>query len=247
MHMKSFAVAALTILALTGCSTRERPTMATPASVAATSQSTANTSPLKAASEADTKPKTFSSFDRAAGAPNEIGGRMILFESADLPQVLELYQLLSGRSLIHSPRVPNNVKITFRNNSPLRRVEALQALDTVLAAQGIVMVYSGTQYVKACAAAEAPTEVPPALDVPWRELPDSMSFLSYTVQLKNIDPSSAISALQPFARLPNSIIGNRQSNLLILRDYSSNVRRMMEILEQLETSFVPAPPQRPNK
>ena len=136
------------------------------------------------AAEKSPREKTFSSFDRTPEARKEIGAGAILFNEADVRLVFDLYQELSGRSVIHSPRVPKNIKVTFRNVSPLSRVEVLQALDTVLAAQGIAMVYSGDQYVKACAAAEAPTEVPPMLSIPWRELPDSMSFLSYSVALK---------------------------------------------------------------
>jgi hypothetical protein len=46
--------------------------------------------------------------------------------------------------------------------------------------------------------------------------------------------------LQPFAKLPNSIIGVRGSPVLFLRDYSSNVRRMLEVLEKVEAG-VPSP------
>ena len=77
------------------------------------------------------------------------------------------------------------------------------------------------------------------------------------MKLKNVTPAQAAPALQPFARLPNSIIaigsaggsrpsskaslpnlpvifGAKDNNLLILRDYSSNVRRMLQVLEKLE-------------
>jgi type II secretory pathway component GspD/PulD (secretin) len=249
MFMKSFTVVALTILTLTGCSTRERPAVTTPGSVAATSESAAgsqSSKPASPASEGDAKAKTFSSFDRPVNARREIAAGSIQYNEADVRLVFDLYQELSARSLIYSARVPKNVKVTFRNNSALSRTEALQALDTVLAAQGIVMVYSGSQYVKVCAAAEAGPEAPPSLDIPWRELPDSGSFLSYTVRLKNIDASTAISSLQPFARLPNSIIGNRANNMLILRDLSSNVRRMLEVLERIEETG-PGAPDNPNK
>jgi hypothetical protein len=72
-----------------------------------------------------------------------------------------------------------------------------------------------------------------------------------------VKPSDAVPALMPFAKLPNSVIaidpglGRRPSaagiltnlpgvstasdrGLLIFRDYSSNVRRMVQVLEKLE-------------
>src|SRR2546430_10501005 len=42
---------------------------------------------------------------------------------------------ISGRSIIRAPNLPD-VKVTFSNQTPMTSVEALQALDTVLAAQG---------------------------------------------------------------------------------------------------------------
>jgi type II secretory pathway component GspD/PulD (secretin) len=234
MYMKSCTVAALTVLALTGCSTRERPTVATPVSAVATDQVPQIAAPLPATpKKSDTEKRTFSSFDQVT-QEKEIGARMLNFEEADLKQIFELYEVVSKRTLIYSPRFNRNVRITLRNNTSLTQTEVLQALDTVLAANEIVMVYSGDLYVKACAPAEAPVESPPSLDIPWRNLPNSKSFVSYVVHLKNVDAASATSMLQPFAQLPNSIIANRESQILILRDYSSNVRRMMEVLERID-------------
>ena len=239
MRMNISAFSVLAALVLTGCGTRQKPATITPTASAAAPQSTSGNSALRAEHPLVEREKTFSSFDRPVNARREIAAGSIQFNEADVRLVFDLYQELSARSLIYSARVPKNIKVTFRNNSALSRTQALQALDTVLAAQGIVMVYSG-------AAAEAASEAPPSLDIPWRELPDSGSFLSYTVRLKNIDASVAISSLQPFARLPNSIIGNRANNMLILRDLSSNVRRMLEVLEQMEETG-PGAPDNPNK
>ena len=63
---------------------------------------------------------------------------------------------------------------------------------------------------------------------------ESSSFLIYLVKLKHIDPHDAVSALTPFAKLPNSIIGMRDSNVLTLRDYSANVRRMLQVLDEID-------------
>ena len=245
MHKKTLAVLTLASLALAGCGTREKPAAIKPMISPADSVTVQGTPPITATvpmMERDAASKTFSSFDRVPNAKREIGPGGIIFNDADVRQVFELYQEVSGRSLIYSGQVPKNAKVTFRNATALTRAETLQALDTILAAHGIVMVYNGTQFVKVCAAAEAPTEVPPSLDTPWRELPDSSSFLSYTVGLKYMDVREAMGALQPLARLPNSIIANVQNNSLMLRDYSSNVRRMLEVLERLDTAAAHEPP-----
>lgn len=159
---------------------------------------------------------------------------MIHFQEADVSQVLAVYQELSGRSLIRSPRVPMSIKITFENVTPLSRVEVLQALDNVFAANGIVMVYLGTKYVKVISAVEAASETGPVVELPPEQLPDSSSFLLYIVRLNHRTPQEVMPGLMPFAKLPNGIIGMNNENLLILRDYSSNVRRMLQVLEEID-------------
>ena len=180
------------------------------------------------------KPRTYSSFDTSSGTNAPIPARSIRFMDADISQVLSLYQELSGRSLIRSPQVPVAVKITFENATPLTRVEALQALDNVFAMQNVTMVYLGEEYVKVVPSALAASEPGPMITRPASQLPDSSSFLLYQVKLKNRTPEEVMGALMPFAKLPNSIIGMKGSDTLILRDYSSNVRRMLQVLETLE-------------
>lgn len=198
--------------------------------------------------------RTLSSFDAPTPGEKPTPAGMIHFAQAELAQVLNMYAEVSGRSIIRAGNLPD-IKVTFSNQSPMTRVEVLQALDTVLAAQDIAMVILGTQYVKAVPAKEASLEPGPVIELPAHQLPDSSSFLIYIVRLKNVTRNQALPALQPFAKLPNSIIGlgaggpppakgslpklppglfGAKDELLILRDYSANVRRMLQVLETLE-------------
>jgi type II secretory pathway component GspD/PulD (secretin) len=200
-------------------------------------------------------PKTFSSFDVRNDTATAVAPHMVRFLETDVGQVLALYQELSGRSLIRSPQVPMTTKITFDNQTALTRTEALQALDNVLAANGIVMVYFGTKYVKVMTLREVTSETGPVVELPPDRLPESSSFLVYVVKLKHISPQDAIPALLPFAKLPNGIIGMKDSDLLTLRDYSANVRRMLQVLDEIDHSpgfkkaaeqlFKPAPASNP--
>jgi type II secretory pathway component GspD/PulD (secretin) len=199
---------------------------------------------------------TLSSFDPPSPGEKITPARMIKFDQAGLAEVLNLYAVTSGRSIILAGNLPD-ANITFSNQTPMTAVEVLQALDTVLAAQGIAMVVLGTQYVKAVPAAQATQEPGPVVELRPDQLPDSSSFLIYIVDTKNLTPSQVVPALQPFAKLPNSIValgsgnsqpsskgnlpklpdgifGAKDGTLLILRDYSSNVRRMLQVLEKME-------------
>jgi type II secretory pathway component GspD/PulD (secretin) len=200
--------------------------------------------------------RTLSSFDPPTPGEKVTPAQAIQFKEAELEQVLRLYAEISGRSVIRSGNLPD-VKITFSNQTPMTAVEVLQALDTVLAAQGITTVYLGSQYVKVVPVREAPMEPAPVVELRPDQLPDSSSFLIYIVKVKNVKPTDAQPALQAFAKMPNSILainsanwsrtssgtglpmlpaklGAKDHSFLILRDYSSNVRRMLQLLEKLE-------------
>ncbi len=186
--------------------------------------------------------KTYSSLDRDVDSTAAVPAGMIRFLEADLSQVLAVYQELSARTLIRSPQVPNAIKITVENSTNLNRTEALQMLDTALAAHQIVMIYLGSQYVKVVPAATAPSEAGPVFEGPWRQLPESSTFVTYIAKLNRLRTEDAVAIAMPFAKLPNSIMGARGSDVIFLRDYSANVRRMMEALEKTEAGLRPANP-----
>jgi type II secretory pathway component GspD/PulD (secretin) len=176
--------------------------------------------------------RTYSSFD-VDRADGELPAGMMKFADAELQAVLAIYQELSGRVVITPSNLPH-VRITVRNEMPLTRVEALQMLDTVLSQNGLATVLMGTKYVKVVPAAQAHTEAPPFIRLPPNRLPESGSYLMYEVKLKKASVVDLLPALQPFSKLPNSIVAVRNANLLILRDYSANVRLMLELVEKLD-------------
>ena len=183
--------------------------------------------------------RTFSSFDiptRHTAQP-EFAGGTINFQNADLEQVLAIYQELSGRSVIRGP-LPH-VAITVRNQISLTRIQALQLLDTALAENGIAMVLAGELAVKAVPVAQAASEAPPNITLPLDALPDSGSFMMRTVQLKKVKAVEIIPVLQPFVKTPNALMPISTSNQLIIRDYSANVRRMLQIIQDLEKNSSP--------
>jgi general secretion pathway protein D len=182
-------------------------------------------------------PQTFSSFDVPSGRPaqREFLAGSLNFQNAELTQVLAIYQEISKRTVIRPTTLPAPT-ISLRNQTPLNRVEALQLMDTVLAENGIAMVLAGDTAVKAVPVAQANQESPPEISLPWRSLPDSGSFMMRTVQLKKLRPSELVHVLIPFCKAPGAVLPLDSSGQLILRDYSSNIRKMLKLVEDLESN-----------
>ena len=69
---------------------------------------------------------------------------LILFNEADYNQVLDIYQELSGRTVLNSPEVPR-AKISLRTQTEVSREEAVWMLEAVLYLAGISVVQEGRQ------------------------------------------------------------------------------------------------------
>lgn len=159
---------------------------------------------------------------------------LIKFQDADLIQVLEVYQDLTGRTVMRPNNLPQT-KITIRSQTPLTRKEAIQALDTILAMNQITMIPQGEKFVKAVAQATAPTEAARFNELDVEDLDETTRFICQVVQLKNALPREVAPALQPLAKMPgSSIMAIDSSGILVLRDYEENIKRMLELLEKID-------------
>ena len=186
---------------------------------------------------------TFSSFDptESRDTADLLAPGTLKFESGDLMQVLAVYQELSHRTVIYSSTLPT-AKITIQNQTPLSRREALQLLDTALAQSGVTMVLLGTKFVKAVPSAQASTEAGPVIELPPNQLPESSSYMTYIIELKSASPREVAPALAPLSKMPNGILAIDSAGVIIIRDYSSNIRRMLQVVDKIEKGPGAPPP-----
>ena len=171
----------------------------------------------------------------APTAPEEpiIQPGQINFSSVDISTVLEnYYAKLVNRTVLHGILPP--VTITLKTQTPLTTREAVQALDTVLAMNQITMLNVGDKFVKAVPEALAEKQGAPFTTMNAKELPESDQYVTQIVQLKNARPSEMVPVLQPLSRIPNNLLPIDSSQILVIRDYSSNVKRMLELIKQVD-------------
>lgn len=169
----------------------------------------------------------------AADAEEVFPPGLIKFQDADLNQVLDIYQELTGRTLLKSGTLPP-AKISVKSQTPLTRSEAINALDTILAMNQIATTFQGTKFIKVVAAAGAGQEAEKFNDIPWELLPEAAKVVTHIVQLKNALPNDVQQVITPFSKLPNSIITVPSTSMLVLRDYAENVKRMLEMIDKVD-------------
>ncbi|MDB6035336.1 MAG: Type and secretion system protein [Verrucomicrobiales bacterium] len=158
---------------------------------------------------------------------------MIKFQDTDLSQVLDFYQELTGLTVVRPASLPQ-AKVTIRSQTPLTRTEAIQALDTILAMNQITMIPQGTKFIKAVPQPQAPSEGAPFNTNSIANLNETTRYQTRIVKLSNALPREVAQALQTVAKMPNSIVAIDSAGILVLRDYEENIKRMMELLEQID-------------
>ena len=174
----------------------------------------------------------------AAKPPEEmIPAGNINFQGVDVNQVLDVYAKLVGRTVLRAG-LPT-AQIVLRTETPLTKTEAIQALQAVLALNGISLVNVGEKFVKVLPVDQANSAGAKMDQRDASQLPEMGSYVTHIVQLKYTKPSEMIPIIQPFAKLANSILAIDSNGILVLRDNAENVKRMLEMIDQVDVS-VPA-------
>jgi len=159
--------------------------------------------------------------------------------SMPLEQVLdEIYAPLVGRTSLHSSdpaSFPKDKLITLKTQTSLTTNEAIMVLEAVMGMNGITVVPIGDKFFKVVLEDKAATEAGLMLTNAAGTLPDLGKFITETVQLRYANPDEVFQALKLFARASqSSVIYMPSTQSLILRDYTENVKRMLEMVEKMD-------------
>ena len=165
---------------------------------------------------------------------------LIDFRNADINQVLEVYALLVHRTILRSATLPATApgggQITLKTQGNLTKRESIQALEGVLAMNGIAMINVGEKFVKAQQLQLAQGEGQEFSRQTADQLPVMGQYITHVVQLKFAKPTELLPVLTPFAKNPAGIMAIDSSQILVLRDYTENVKRMLELIATIDVS-----------
>jgi len=128
----------------------------------------------------------------------------INFQGVDVSQVLDVYAQLVGRTMLRAG-LPS-AQIILRTETPLTKTEAIQALQAVLALNGIALVNVGDKFVKVLPNDQANSAGAKIDHGEASQLPEMGSYVTHIVQLKYLKPSEMVPHHPPFAKLANSIL-----------------------------------------
>ncbi len=151
-----------------------------------------------------------------------------------LDQFLETYGEFFGRTIIRPSNLPSTALYTLNARQKMTREEIRQAFDTMLAQNQLAVIWFGRHFAKVVPATDAQKEAGAFAMLNKDEMAEADQYTSKIVQLKHVYPTEIERALIPFGKLPNGVLSVDSTRTLVLRDYSANVKRMLEVIEKLD-------------
>jgi len=164
-------------------------------------------------------------------------GSFTRMQSMALEQVLQFYAELTGRVVLRPNQLPAQAITLDATSVELTKAEAIQALDSVLTLNGITMVPMGEKFVTAVQNQQALQEGAAFSVADPSKLPEASQYLTKIVTLKHALPSDVQPIIQSFAKVPNGILSIDGTQTLVLRDYAANIKRMTEIIKELDVEI----------
>ncbi|PWU13860.1 MAG: hypothetical protein C5B50_18550 [Verrucomicrobia bacterium] len=163
---------------------------------------------------------------------------MMHFEGAPVEQVLDIYAKLVNRAILRGGTLPAT-PIVFKTPEGMKLTvrEAVQALKTAFGMNGITIIDVGDKFVKAVANAEAFQAAEEFNHVKVKDLPELGGYITHVIQLKYVLPSKVQPYLQQFAKIPNAVFPIDDSMVLVLRDFTENVKRMLELIREIDIAI----------
>jgi general secretion pathway protein D len=150
------------------------------------------------------------------------------FQGAPVSAILEWYARLTGKSIIAAPTLSG--VINFRSQSKLTKSDALQALDSVLAINGIAAIPLGEKFLKVVQIATAKQEGLPVGKV--TAAADTLG--TQIIPLKYADAVEVIAVLQPYLHPYGQLVPLQKSNSILISETAANLKQMMEIVAYID-------------
>jgi general secretion pathway protein D len=155
------------------------------------------------------------------------------FKGVDLNQVLKIYAEYVNKTILR-PATLAGAPVWLTTQTPLTKREVIQAFDAVLGMSGIAMIPFGDKFIKADAVPTANQAGSPFNKLDAAHLPEFGSYVTHVVQLHYAKPSDLIPVLTPFGKIPGGVTAVESTQMLVLRDFTENVKRMLEMIHEID-------------
>lgn len=147
-------------------------------------------------------------------------------------EVLEMLENFTGKPILRQQTLPN-VKITFFSQNALTRGEAIRAIESLLALNGIAITNLGEEFIKAVPTSIIKTQVARVWEGTTLKAQPSQQIYEKLFELDFLPTEEAASLIQPLMS-QGAPIAFDKSNRILVTDALINLQRIERLLPILD-------------
>ena len=147
-------------------------------------------------------------------------------------QVIELLEQLTDKIILRRQDLPIT-KINFNSRGPIKKSEAILALESLLSLNGIMLTDMGGRFLKAVPASNPSTQVPTMIHGSTQYLPSSQQIYAKLFKLNYLVADQSTTNLITSSLSPNhNLTIYPKSNALLITDALVNLQRIESLLKE---------------
>jgi type II secretory pathway component GspD/PulD (secretin) len=166
--------------------------------------------------------------------PAPADGLRFNFRGAPLETVLNYLSETAGFVIVLDTPVKGTIDMW--SAQPVSRMEAVQLLNLAINKNGYTATLKGRNLVVSTKEEARKRSIPIRTGNDPRQIPDNAEMVMQIIPLERIDASQAATDLATLLPSSATITANVDSNSLIVTDTQSNVRHIVELVSQLDSS-----------
>jgi general secretion pathway protein D len=151
------------------------------------------------------------------------------YKDADITQIIQAVGEVTGKNFIIDPRV--NAKVNMVSSTPMSPQAFYETFLSVLQVYGYVAVPAG-RVIKIIPRDDERQY--PGFDLQENVSSSSDELVTQVVNVKNLNAQQLVPLLRPFVATQGQLVAYPAGNDLIISDRSSNVSRIMRIIERMD-------------
>ncbi|HNC24569.1 MAG TPA: secretin N-terminal domain-containing protein, partial [Opitutaceae bacterium] len=169
-----------------------------------------------------------------AAAAEELVGPIKLSE-VDIDSVLALIESYTGRTILRPQALPAST-YTLKLNRAVPKSEAVTALETLLALNGVGVSPLGDKFLKVVPLVQVKTEAPEMIDGSTLGLPASGHIATKLFQLEFLRVGEFVPQITPLMSpgVANGLVSLEKANAVLVTDTVSNLQRVELLIRQLD-------------
>ncbi|MDR2735735.1 MAG: hypothetical protein LBB20_02780 [Puniceicoccales bacterium] len=163
---------------------------------------------------------------------NDIVEQLVLAEEG-VNQVLSILEKLTGKTVLRE-KIPET-KISLEIQQPMTRAEAILAIESLLALNGIAIIDMGDDFIKAVTAKNTSSNAPELVDDTLVDVVASQKAYSKFFTFSYLDAGDFNKLIKPLVTGSLSqVIHFQSSNSLLVIDSLANLQRIEEIVKRVD-------------